>query len=119
MRFPLASLILCWFLLPCLSCADESAPPATVASKPAAPKPRPKPAEPATASLQPSPLVVEALARAKQPAAPAPSKRALPRASTVHGSLDSAKLGSRGLLHWMPPDAAIVLRLPHVESLGE
>jgi hypothetical protein len=83
--------------------------------------------------MQPSPLVSEALARATKereheakPAQPAASAaraaravRPLPRASTVHGSLDTAKLGSRGLLNWLPPEASIVLRLPHVESLGE
>ncbi len=52
-----------------------------------------------------------------KPAASAP--RPVPHATTTHGPLDTAKLGSRGLLRWLPPDASLVLRFPHVESLGE
>ncbi len=130
MRLPIRSSAVVSLFLALVGCSAGNATPAprARASKPASSKP----VRMAEASLAPSPEVVEALARATrargQPAAPepkpsapvkAPVARPLPHAITAHGSLDTAKLGSRGLLRWLPPDAALVVRLPHVEELGE
>ena len=132
MRPPFRSLVVASLLCVLGSCSEESAAPVAPAPAAAAAKPKPKKAELMTASLEPSPVVTEALAHATKereknaavaksaPAQPAaPVVRPLPKPSAVHGALDTAKLGSRGLLHWLPPGASLVLRLPHVESLGE
>jgi hypothetical protein len=103
------------------SCTGESAEPAPQVRAPARPpakktapaaqKPAPAP-EPAVASMLPSGKPARVLPKTSAP-------RALPRATSASGPFDTAQLGSRGLLHWLPRDAFLVVRLPHVESLGE
>jgi hypothetical protein len=45
-----------------------------------------------------------------------PKKHETPAAPAA---AEPAQLGSRGLLAWVPADALLVLRVPHVENLGE
>jgi hypothetical protein len=123
MRSPIRSLARAALLCSLAACSGESAPgaPQALATRPVAAQPRKQ----SKAPLAPSAEVVEALAHARPARAPSaaplpkPAVRAVPQASTVHGPLDTSRLDSRGLLRWLPPDATLVLRFPHVEALGE
>ncbi|MBK7643231.1 MAG: hypothetical protein IPJ19_09295 [Planctomycetes bacterium] len=127
---PLRRLVSCSLLLALGACHGEE--PAPSSAAPALARPPAQQPALAQASVEPSEIVTQALARASSERGtgtadvqsahsdrPARAARKLPAPTLVQAPIDTRALGARGLLHWFPEDALLVLRLPHVESLAE